>query len=142
MHHRLISEGKTARRISQDQPGCEREKAREWGGGHCWLPGKQFVCLLSWCFVSGYSSLQSAHLGHVPLNGIYKTWYVFSQCPPPPPPTPPYMRAQHASVTTLRLIHFSEGFTFLLKQPTDSPRQLGPALQEVEQFELSKHITP
>lgn len=25
MHHRLISEGKTARRISQDQPGCERE---------------------------------------------------------------------------------------------------------------------
>lgn len=32
MHHRLISEGKTARRISQDQPGCEREKAREWGG--------------------------------------------------------------------------------------------------------------
>lgn len=44
----------------------------EWEG-HCWLPGNQFVCLLSWCFVSGYSSLQAAHLGHVPLNGIYKT---------------------------------------------------------------------
>lgn len=125
MHHRLISEGKTARRISQDQPGCEREKVRELGGGgHCWLPGKQFVCLLSWCFVSGYSSLQSAHLGHVPLNGIYKTWYVFAQCPPPPTPPPipsTDMRAQHASVTMPRFIHFSEGFTFLLKQPTDSP---------------------
>lgn len=44
----------------------------EWVG-HCWLPGNQFVCLLSWCFVGGYSSLQSARLGYAPLNGIYKT---------------------------------------------------------------------
>lgn len=101
---------------SPHQPGSSGVWGREseGEGGHRWLPGKQFVCLLSWCFVSGYSSLQSAHLGYVPLNGIYKTWDVFSQLPPPL--LSPHMTAQHASLTLLQFIHYSGGFAFLLKQ--------------------------
>lgn len=93
----------------------------EWVG-HCWLPGNQFVCLLSWCFVCGYSSLQPAHLGHAPLNGIYKTWDVLSPHPPPPL----YMTELHTSVTMLHFVRHGEALNFPLNgqriHPSSSSR--------------------
>lgn len=80
----------------------------EWVG-HCWLPENQFVSLLSWCLVCGYSWFQPARPRHDPVNGTYKTWDVLSS-----PPPPLYMSELHASITMLHFAHYGGAFEFPL----------------------------